>query len=164
MIRLAVTDEIAGFARLWARSMLAETRQVDDLGPFVQLGPTRGHGCHRTFVYHALLRAAEDHLRSSTCTVLDVEGVPLAWACWEAPEGEHSLMIRFLHVADLVRRRGFGSTLLRHVLGHRDGRRTRLTCITRSGAALYRAVAAPALSPGEHATAAEHSRVVEARG
>lgn len=162
MIRPAHGDELADFARQWSRAMLAETRHVDECGPFVQLGPTRGHGVHRKFLFEALALQCSDVLAGASVSVLDVDGVPLAWCCWETPD-EHPLTLRFLHVADLVRRRGFGSTLLRHVLGHRDGRTPRLTCITSSGAALYRAVAAPALTAGEHA-AAEHSRVVEARG
>lgn len=164
MIRHADPTEIAEFARQWARCMLSETRPVDDLGPFVQLGPKRGHGLHQKFLLQAMslaTRAALDD-EDAFVSVLESEDVPLAWCCWVAPH-DRPLTIKFLHVADLVRRRGFGSTLLRHVLGHRDGRPVKLTCITSSGAALYRAVAAPARVTDEHAAAA-HSRVVEARG
>jgi GNAT superfamily N-acetyltransferase len=118
---------------------------------------------HRRFLSAGLDAVCTFELTRSTIAVLDVDGVALGWVAFDSPDA-HPLTIKFLHVADLVRRRGFGSTLLRHALGHRDGRIPRLTCITSSGAALYRAVAAPALSPGEHASAAEYSRVVEARG
>lgn len=168
MIRAAHAEELPEFARQWARSLLPETRPVDDLGPFVQLGPKRGHGVHRKFLLHALMDScaeafALDDEWSLRCDVLEQDGVPLAWALWSAPYAEQPLVIRFLHVVDLARRRGLGSKLLRFVLDSRDSRAPRLTCITSSGAALYRAVAAPALTNGEHAQRIE-PRVVEARG
>lgn len=164
MIRSATPDELPAFGATWARALMAETRQVDDLGPFVQLGPRKGHGTHRNFLRHALAAGCLAWLDdpASIVSVLEEDGVVLGWCAWQPATVERPLTIAFLFVADLVRRRGFGSILLRDVLGFRDDRAPRLTCITASGAAFYRAAAA-LLDTGEQHAGTQHA-VVEAQG
>ena len=163
MIRAAQHHELDEFAAQWARALLSETRQVDELGPFLQIGPKRGHGTHRNFLRHALVAGCIEFIGSenTVVTVLEDDGAVLGWCAWQPATHERPLTIAFVHVADLVRRKGFGSLLLRDALSFRDDRAPRLTCITPSGAALYRAVAAPAPVRDGHAAA---DRVVEARG
>lgn len=160
MIREAYHDELDNFAAAWSRALVGETRTVDDLGPFVQIGPRKGVGTHRNFIRHALLAGCAAALRDpgTMVTVLEDAGAVLGWCAWQPATPERPLTISFVHVVDLVRRRGFGSILLRDVLGLRDDRTPRLTCITASGAALYRAVAAP-----ERRAMIDGGGVVEAR-
>ncbi len=159
MIRPAHDSELATFSGQWSRALLAETRPVDELGPFVQVGPRRGHGLHRNFLRQALAAGCYAWVTdpASVVTVLEEDDAVLGWCAWQPATIERPLTIAFLLVQDLVRRRGLGSELLRDVLGFRDGRTPRLTCITASGAALYRAVAAHDEETAAHA-------VVEARG
>lgn len=162
MIRAAHAHELEAFAGQWARSLMGETRQVDDLGPFVQLGPRKGLGTHRNFLRHALASACLEWITdaATVVSVIDEDDAVIGWCAWQPATHDRPLTIACVYVVDLVRRRGFGSLLLRDVLGFRDDRAPRLTAITPSGAALYRAVAAPTTEADDAGTA----RVVEARG
>jgi GNAT superfamily N-acetyltransferase len=163
--RRAPAYEAELYARQLAKALLAqaETRTVDDFGPFVQIGPKRGHGVRHRIMTHAIRLAASELMPSSMFAIAISDGCTLGWCAFEPPSATHPLTIHFVHVDDLVRRRGFGRTLLQRVLALRDERAPRYTCITSGGAGLLRAVAALSNRMSAHAIEAA-SGVVEARG
>lgn len=159
--RPGTAEECDRFARQWATALDAETRPVEAFGPFVQLGPKRGHGVRHRLIQQGLRLATADLASSSSFAIADAEGVALGWLAFDLPTEQHPLTLHFAHVDSLVRRRGIGLMLLREALAFRDKRAPRYTCITLGGAALLRAVAALPAETEAHATG---NGVVEARG
>lgn len=139
MIRHATDDEIADAAKQIARSTISDTRFVRDLGPFTQVGPWNSNGVHRKILLRGLELSAREILAESVVLVLEVDDEPVGWAAFRPPTDTAPLTIVFIHVIDLVRRRGFGRQLLQQVLDFRDERAPRYSYMTRFGVALLKA-------------------------
>jgi hypothetical protein len=139
MIRHATDVEIADAAKQIARSTISDTRFVRGFGPFTQVGPFSGNGVHRKILLRGLELSAREVLGQSVVLTLEVDGEPVGWVAFRMPTETVPLTIVFVHVIDLVRRRGFGRQLLQQALAFRDERAPRFSYMTRSGAALLRA-------------------------
>lgn len=155
--------EVEQFAQQWAAALDGETRPVEQFGPFVQVGPKRGHGVRNRWIHHAFRAGAKASLTSSALAFAKAGSVIVGWCSFDMPSHEHPLTLHFAHIDALVRRRGVGLLLLRSVLALRDERAPRFTCITQAGAALLRA-AERSTSDGVTRAGEAASRVVEARG
>lgn len=139
MIRHATSDEISDAARQIARTTIADTRFIRGYGPFTQVGPFSGNGVHRKILLRGLELSAAEVLAQSVVLTSEVDGEPVGWIAFRPPSDSAPLTVVFVHVIDLVRRRGFGRELLRQVLDFRDERAPRFSYMTRSGAALLKA-------------------------
>lgn len=138
MIRHATDDEIADAAKQIARSTVSDTRFIHSFGPFTQVGPWNSNGVHRKILLRGLELSAREVLEEAAVLTLVVDDEPVGWVAFRPPSDTAPLTVVFVHVIDLVRRRGFGRQLLQQALDFGDERQPRFSYMTRSGVALLR--------------------------